>query len=216
MRIFFDVDTQNDFMNKDGKLYVPGAHHLIEKIRGLTNLAMKYNIQILGSVDVHFGDEEHASVEGELQRNCGPFPDHCMIDTEGSKKINIDLMPDKQFIAGWRTTQKPGTWVKTEGVPTFFEKQTYDVFTNPFLEPTLKNMGVTEAYVYGVATDYCVKAAVLGLRKMAIPVYLVDDAVAGVDPTTVALAETRMHTAGQLHTSVARLTAEMDSIYGPW
>ena len=50
--------------------------------------------------------------------------------------------------------------------------------------------------VYGVATDYCVKAAVLGLLKRGQAVLLVEDAVAAVAPQSGAAALEAMHTCG--------------------
>ncbi len=65
-----------------------------------------------------------------------------------------------------------------------FEKQSYDVFTNLTFEYFLKQADVKEAVVYGVATDYCVKAAVIGMQKRGIQCYVVKDAIAAVSPDT--------------------------------
>jgi nicotinamidase/pyrazinamidase len=50
--------------------------------------------------------------------------------------------------------------------------------------------------VYGVAADYCVKAAVLGLRSRGCRVEVVEDAIAPVDPKTGDLALAEMRAAG--------------------
>ncbi len=88
MRIFYDVDTQNDFMNKDGALYVPNAELIKPNLRKLTEYAEKNIIPILGSVDKLFGTEEYKTRELELKRWGGPFPDYCMNMTIGQLKIH--------------------------------------------------------------------------------------------------------------------------------
>jgi nicotinamidase/pyrazinamidase len=77
-----------------------------------------------------------------------------------------------------------------------FSKTSYDVFTNLATELVLKTYDVKEAVVYGVATDYCVKAAVLGMQKRGIQCYVVEDAIAGVSPDTTSQAIYEMKEAG--------------------
>ncbi len=167
-KIFFNVDTQKDFMNKDGALYVPNAESIKGNLKKLTEFAAD-QINVISSVDVHYGTEEYKDVETELKKNGGPFPNHCMKGSEGCKPIK-ETFPLDIFT-------------------TYITKQTYDVFSNPITKVALK--GIKEAVVYGVATDYCVKAAVLGMLKMGIKVTVVEDAIMGVakDTTDAALKE---------------------------
>ena len=51
--IFWNVDTQKDFMNKDGKLYVQGAEEIKSNLKRLTNLAKAYNITVVNTGDYH-------------------------------------------------------------------------------------------------------------------------------------------------------------------
>ncbi|MEK6568670.1 MAG: isochorismatase family protein [Candidatus Omnitrophota bacterium] len=72
-------------------------------------------------------------------------------------------------------------FAKVEGYKQIIiEKNTYDVFTNFNLSRLLKPFN--EAFVYGVAVDYCVKYAVLGLLQSGLKVNLVTDAVSAVEP----------------------------------
>ena len=174
VRIFFDVDTQHDFMDKDGALYVPGAEEIKPNLKKLTDYANDNDIWIFGSSDCHFGTSYFKDVEGELKRWGGPFPDHCMYDTSGADRIDeTDVGPIQVF-----------------------EKQTYDVFTNNEIRGALQDYNVTEAVVYGVATDYCVMAAVKGMQKLGIQCYVVEDAIAGVTPETTKQAIYEMKEAG--------------------
>ncbi len=158
MRIFYDVDTQNDFMNKDGALYVPEAESIRENIRLLTEYARTKKIKIAGSVDAHSENDPEFET----------FPPHCVRETEGQRKI-IPSMPGEIY----------------------FEKQHYDIFTNPRFAAFLKQTRITEAVVYGVATDICVRSAVLGMQNKSIQCYVVEDAIKGVfsDKTAEALEE---------------------------
>ena len=175
MKIFYDVDTQNDFMNRDGALYVPGAEETKPNLKNVTNYALDKQIAIIGSLDTHYGTERFKDKEGELRRNRGPFPDHCMLGSFGAKKI-------------------PETDVDGKG--RYFPKQSYDIFTNPAFEVFLQMADVKEAVVYGVATDYCVKAAVVGMQKRGVQCYVVEDAISGVAPDTTKSALEEMATAG--------------------
>ncbi|MBI4140349.1 isochorismatase family protein [Candidatus Woesearchaeota archaeon] len=79
----------------------------------------------------------------------------------------------------------------------FFEKQHYDVATNPWFEKVLKAVAPQQAVVYGVATDYCVRAGALALKKAGVPeVYLVSDAIAGITSDGCAKALDEMVAAG--------------------
>ena len=98
MKIFYDIDTQNDFMNKNGALYVPGAEEIKPNIRALTAYARKNNMQLVGSVDAHPENDPEFEV----------FPPHCIKNTKGQEKI-----------------------IPTKTGEIYFEKQHYDVFTNP-------------------------------------------------------------------------------------
>jgi len=250
MKIFYDIDTQNDFMNKDGALYVPDAEPIKPNLRKLTNYTRENFIPVIGSVDRHFGTPEYKHREGELQRNGGPFPDHCMNGTVGQMKILETTLQlnnnrfeeaydealyiphmmyhgypkepipkavrefwkdSKELKKVWEenlkgidqgfldeTIRKIDSILKKETKPQgiYFEKQSYDVFTNPAFPAFLDMADIKQAVVYGVATDYCVKAAVLGMQKKGIQCYVVEDVIKGVAPETTKKALEEMTKAG--------------------
>lgn len=176
MLIFYDVDTQNDFMNEDGALYVPGAEEIKGYLKLLTAHAIDNNIQIVGSIDSHNDAKEFKDQNSELIINGGIFPDHCMIGTHGQQKI-----PETHTVYG-----------------EYFCKSSINAFNDDgyCLRKYLSDKLVTEAVVYGVATDFCVKAAVLGMQKMGIQCSVVLDAVRGVFPDKVLLAIQEMQQVG--------------------
>lgn len=61
------------------------------------------------------------------------------------------------------------------------EKQDLSVFTNKRADRMLKERGIDELYVVGVATEYCVRAATLDALNLGYKVNVVVDGIAGVD-----------------------------------
>lgn len=146
--IFLDIDTQYDFMNPRGKLYVRGAEKLIPNLRRLFRAAEKNNIPMISSLDTHrTNDREFKS-----------FPAHCIKGSRGHRKIRQTLSKKLKQI--------------------FIVKYTIDIFSNPRIKRILKFYRT--AYVFGVALDYCVRLACLGLVKSGIKTYLVKDATKAV------------------------------------
>src|SRR5881296_1585657 len=82
--IFWDVDTQYDFMRADGKLYVPEAETLIPRLKGLTDYAHAHGIRIVASADDHVTGHPEISDAPDWKNT---FPPHCLRGTPGQKKI---------------------------------------------------------------------------------------------------------------------------------
>ncbi len=165
--IFVDIDTQIDFMNPDGALYVPGAEKIKPVLKKLTEFAIKNNIPIIGSVDAH------SEKDPEFEK----FPPHCIKGSSGYEKIpetrmeKIILIPNKE---GYDEVIEPGKQI-------IFEKQSFSIFDNVNFEKILKTSRRKEVVIYGVATEYCVKAAAEGFVERGYTTYLVKDAIKGID-----------------------------------
>ena len=165
--LFIDIDTQNDFMFKEGNLYVPDAENIIENLKKLTEFAYRNNIPIFSSVDSHTQDDP------EFKQ----FPPHCIKGTEGQEKINETKIKEALFIPSDRTIEIDFTKYRQF----IFEKDKLSVFSNPNFEKAIEKIGKEIFVVYGVATEYCVKECVEGLLERNKNVYIVVDAIKGVD-----------------------------------
>ena len=188
--VFVDVDVQRDFCEPTGALFVAGSPNA--SFRELTRYAVEHRIPILGSVDSHAWDAwEFATSETPAPSGGKPnFPDHCVKGTAGWLKIDGTLPPRFRFVANvpdapLESVVRELATGATQAV--YFEKEVYSLFANPLAERFLKAFFATfaeppELFVYGVATDYCVKAAALGLRERGYATTVITDAIAGITP----------------------------------
>jgi len=201
--LFVDVDTQQDFCHPDGALFVKQAPAVLPNIRRLVKRALDQDALLVGSVDTH----DHTA--WEFAANGGPFPPHCVKGTPGWLKVKGTLPERAVFVPDGSPACTPEVPADTQAV--VFEKQVYSLFANPRAEPLLDSLlqargltrGDVRAVVFGVATDYCVKEAALGLRARGFEVAVVTDAIAPVDPATGEQALNAMKAAG-CHTLTAR------------
>ena len=166
--LFWDVDTQFDFMYPAGKLYVPGAEAIIPNLQCLTSFAAQHQILIVASTDAHL------STDAEFNQ----YPSHCLKGTPGQRKVEGTLLP-RYFTIPNRTIDLPRDLDRCPQI--ILEKQTVDVFTNPNTEALLTLIGRPEIVLYGVVTEICVDHAARGLIRRDFRVHLVEDAVRSLD-----------------------------------
>jgi len=193
-RIYVDVDTQHDFCDPQGALFVRGAPAIMERVKMLVGAAVRRGDLLFGSVD------SHDFTAWEFQANGGPFPPHCVKGTTGWLKMSGTLHEKTVFVPNVPDFD-PSKLPDASAI--LFEKEVYSMFANPsaekVIDAVLAKRGLgrdVEAIVFGVATDYCVKAAAVGLRQRGFRVAVVTDAIAAVDPKTGAEALAEMQAAG--------------------
>ena len=180
--IFFDIDTQYDFIMPDGNLHVPGAEKLLPNFEKLMQIARQYHIPIVASVDAHEYDDPEFAI----------FPPHCIKGEHGWEKVPETSHPENEHIEN-----SPSIHNGPPKVPQIvIEKTSFSMFGNPNTDEILKRLSGTKAIVYGVATDYCVKAAAMGLVERGYDTYVVEDAIAAVSPEKCQEAKAEMKAAG--------------------
>jgi len=162
--VLIDVDTQYDFMKRDGALYVPEAEDIIPRVADLLEYAAGCRIRVISTMDTHAKDDP------EFAR----FPPHCVKGTPGWRKIEESFLDERiQLPVDW----KPPLPKNILDYPQIIiEKPTFDAFSNPAMEALIEKLNRPECMVFGVATDYCVKLACLGLLKRQCKVNLIINA----------------------------------------
>jgi nicotinamidase/pyrazinamidase len=179
--ILVDVDTQHDFCDPSGALYVRGAEKLVDRWRSLIDRAVARGAKIVGSVDSHAFDawEFAGAAEKGPNGETPNFPAHCVKGTPGWLKVPGTMAPRTRFVPNVKTDVAPFVG-RHDPQMILLEKEVYSLFANPNAPEVLKALGAERYVVFGVATDYCVRAAALGLVDFG-EVWLVTDAIAAVD-----------------------------------
>ena len=166
--LFWDVDTQVDFMHPDGKLYVPGAEQVIPQIQRLNAWAARHGVLVLSSVDAHqLTDPEFTE-----------YPPHCLAGTAGQQKVQGTVLA-RHFVVPNKKINIPPDISSFEQI--IVEKQATDVFTNPNADALLKTLGQRRVVLYGVVTEICVEKAARGLISRGYHVDVVEDATRHLD-----------------------------------
>ncbi len=196
--VFFDVDTQFDFVCAAGALAVPGAPEIYQALGALSALAAARHITIVSTVDAHAEDDPEFRL----------WKPHCVVGTTGQQKLGVTLT---KMVATVTSTKNAGPdKALLTGPQIVVEKQFLDAFTNPNLMPLLDALSAQRYVLYGVVTELCVQCAATGLLKTGARVELVTDAVKSLD----AEKEREMVNAFRLHggvlTSVAEVTRTID------
>lgn len=180
------VDVQNDFC-EGGSLAVEGgaavALRISERLhreQAAAEADREYTV-VVATRDHHIDPGSHFSAHPDFAES---WPPHCVVGTEGAAfHPNLDPQPfDAVFLKGEHAAAYSG-----------FEGKAAD--GRP-LAQWLREHGVTDVDVCGLATDYCVRATVLDAQREGFRTRLLTDLVAGVAPATTEAALEAMQAAG--------------------
>ena len=151
------VDFQNDF-TPGGALAVREGDTIAPRINELA---------ASGDFDMVVATRDwHPPDHGSFAERGGPWPVHCVQGTEGAElhpaldRARVDVIVDK------------GQAPDTEG---------YSGFEGTNLAELLREKGITELTVVGLATDYCVKNTALDALRNGFQVTVDSTAVRGVE-----------------------------------
>ena len=165
--VFFDVDTQLDFLYPAGALYVPGAEKLLPEFAALTRYASRKGFQIVSTADAHFEDDLEFKT----------WKPHCVAGTVGQQKAAATLLGQPLVLGTLEEALDEIRSSIAEGRQIVVEKQKLDAFTNPHLRPLLHLLKAERYVLYGVVTELCVRCAAFGLLATGARVELVSDAI---------------------------------------
>jgi nicotinamidase/pyrazinamidase len=85
--VFFDIDTQMDFLFPSGALYVPRAESVLPAISKLNQYAAEHGVALVSTVDAHAEDDAEFAA----------WPPHCIAGTLGQRKPQSTLVGQRIF-----------------------------------------------------------------------------------------------------------------------
>ena len=178
------VDFQADFTKfKNGSLAVEGTDEaFIKKVEGNTKKLKEAGYPIFGTLDWHpanhisFFTSHEGKKAFEVIKIRGKdqvlWPPHCVQNTPGAEVL-LDKRLFKAFV-------KTATDPQFEGYSGFQD----DGGKKTDLDKLLKKDQINKVVVYGIATDYCVRATALDAVASGYQVVLIKSLCRGVAPET--------------------------------
>jgi nicotinamidase/pyrazinamidase len=157
--VFFDVDTQLDFLTPAGALAVSGAAAITPALAALTRHALSSGTLIVSTMDAH--------AENDAEFRC--WKPHCVIGTQGQAKLAVSLSPRAVRVPDLSAPQ------------IIVEKHTIDIFLSPQLAHLVDALGADRFVVYGLVTEFCVAFAAFGLLARGAQVQVVTDAIRAIE-----------------------------------
>lgn len=177
MEALIVVDLQNDFMPfgalpvADGDACVPVANAVMPRFEF-----------VVASQDWHptdhgsFASNNPGAAPGDMRELGGVpqvmWPDHCVQDTPGASfHSSLDIATIDRVV-------RKGTDPGIDSYSVFFDNHH---LKSTGLEVVLREAGVTEVVLLGLATDYCVKYSALDALRLGFGVTVVTDGCRAVE-----------------------------------
>jgi nicotinamidase/pyrazinamidase len=163
------VDVQNDFADPAGGLSVAGGDAVIPVINAEIDLARANGALVVCTQDWHPEHTPHFAKDG------GIWPDHCIRDTWGAALHPALEAPDDTSVVRKGANGEDGYSGFTMRDPA-----TGETIPTP-LDTLLREAGISDVVVTGLATDYCVKATALDAAGLGYATTVLTDAIAAVN-----------------------------------
>ena len=193
-------------MLPDGKLYVPGAEETAPGMARLVAAARKRGLVHVASADDHELTDPEISDEPDFSNT---YPPHCLRGTRGAAKVPETEQEDPLPLS--LIPFPPGLVPEliADRREILLLKKNFNVFTNPNTDPLLDALDPDEVILFGVATDVCDDAAILGLLQRGRSVRFVEDAARGLDEDRVAACTAVWRERGVEFTTTAEVVAQL-------
>jgi nicotinamidase/pyrazinamidase len=167
-----EIDVQNDFC-PGGALAVADGDAVIAPLNETARRFAAAGSPVIATQDWHpaghcsFASTGRKPAEGEVL-----WPDHCVQGSAGADfHPALDLKPVTLIV-------RKGFRPAIDSYSAFFEN---DRKTSTGLAACLRGLGVDTVYMGGLATDYCVFFSAMDAVNLGFTVYLLKDAVRGVN-----------------------------------
>lgn len=174
--LFWNVDTQIDFIEPTGKLYVKGAEKLKPVFKKITHFATENQIRVINTCDFHLVHSAELYGKPDFVHT---FPEHCMAGTSGAEFV-AETRPVFPAIVDWMAQLAilPQLANAKQYRNIVIRKDAFDVFEgNPYADKILDLIHPDKIFVYGVSTNICVDRAVCGLVQRGYKVFVFEDAI---------------------------------------
>ncbi|MBU2511614.1 bifunctional nicotinamidase/pyrazinamidase [bacterium] len=176
MKALILVDIQNDF-TPTGALPVPEGDQIIPVVN---NLQKKFDF-VVATQDWH--PENHKSFAVHHQKQPGEvillngieqvlWPVHCVQDSKGAEFIKGLEQ------SGIREIFQKGLDAEVDSYSGFFDN---DHQRSTGLDKYLKNEGIDEVFIVGLALDYCVKFTAMDAKALGLKTFVFRDATRAVN-----------------------------------
>ncbi len=175
--IFYDIDTQRDFLLPGGKFYIAGAENIIPTLKSLTEFAREQKIRIVCSVDCHTPGDPM------LKSNGGPYPDHCIAGTPGEKTIDETAPLNPLYLENKKYAREEIQKVLDHKGEIVFRRQQFDrLVHNAHVHAILRLLlqPFKDIVVYGAYTEACVDRMISEMVGVGPKLHVVSDAIANV------------------------------------
>jgi nicotinamidase-related amidase len=172
--IFYDIDTQLDFIALDGKFHVEGAETIGPKLKALTDLAHEQKVRIVCSVDRHVPGDPMLKSWG------GPYPDHCLAGTPGEQKIPETKPVNPLYLENKEYTPEEIQKVLDHKGEIIFQRQQFEALANnAHLRAILRLVlrPYSDIVIYGVYVEFCADREITALIGLGPKLHVVKDAV---------------------------------------
>lgn len=177
MKALLIVDIQNDFCPggalavPDGDSIIPVTNKLIDHFNIIIQTQDWHPAGHSSFASAHPGKNPYDTIEMDYGLQV-LWPDHCVQGTTGAE-FHPSLNTKKTQVIIRKGFRK-----EIDSYSTFFEN---DQKTTTGLTGYLKQRGITDLFVVGLATDFCVKWSVLDGIDEGFSMHIVKNAVRGID-----------------------------------
>ncbi len=198
------VDVQNDFC-PGGALAVAGGDQVVPIVnrlaRHFANVVLTQDWHLAGHISfasTHAGRTPFEMIALPYGQQV-LWPDHCVQGTAGAALHSALDIRHAQMIV------RKGYRPDIDSYSGFLEA---DRVTPTGLGGALADRGLTDVYIVGLATDFCVAWTALDARRLGLATTVVEDACRAIDAPTVAGGTLRAAWSDMTAAGVRRLTTD--------
>jgi nicotinamidase/pyrazinamidase len=161
------VDVQHDFASPDGSLYVEGGEQVVAVANREVERALEAGAAVVYTQDWHPPSTPHFDTDG------GDWPVHCVRDTWGAE-LHAELLVEGPIVRKGAGGEDGYSGFSVRDPQTGEEERTE-------LDRLLRERGVEEVVVIGLAQDVCVKETAFDAARLGYATTVLLDATRPVD-----------------------------------